>query len=76
MRKTDLKKILVNMIKKGESERITKYHNKYTVLYLEGTDEYLIGHNDWDSQILNSITYTDAKTFPASEIDKLAELKD
>lgn len=73
MKKKDLKKILIDMIKNGENERITKYHNKYTVSYLDGTDEYLIGRDDWSNQILNSITYTDYKTFPASEIDKLAE---
>lgn len=73
MKRKDLKKILIDMIEKGENKRITKYHNKYTVLYLDGTDEYLIGRDDWNNQILNSITYTDFETFPASEIDKLAK---
>lgn len=73
MKRKDLKKILVNMIKNGENERITKYHNKYTVLYLDKTDEYLIGHDDWNNQTLDNIAYTDYETFPASEIDKLAE---
>lgn len=73
MKRKDLKKVLINMIKNGEDKRITKYHNKYTVLYLEGTDEYLIGRDDWDNQILNNITYTEYETFPASEIDKLIE---
>lgn len=75
MKKKDLKKILVDMIKNGENERITKYHNKYTVSYLVETDEYVIGRDDWNNQILNNITYTDYETFPASEIDKLAEGK-
>lgn len=73
MKRKDMKKILINMIKNGENERITKYHNKYTVTYLEGTDEYLIGRDDWNNQILNNITYTDCESFPASEIDKLVK---
>lgn len=73
MRREDLKKILIDMIKKGESKRTTRYGNKYVVEYLDGTDEYLIGRNDWDSQILNTITYTNYAMFPASEIDKLTK---
>lgn len=73
MRKKDLKKILIDMMNKGENERTTRYHNKYVVEYLEDTDEYLIGRNDWNSQILNTITYTDYAMFPASEIDKMTE---
>lgn len=73
MRKEDLKKTLIDMMKKGESERTTRYGNKYVVEYLEDTDEYLIGRNDRDSQILNTITYTDYAMYPASEIDKITE---
>jgi len=73
MRKKDLKKVLIDMIKKGESKRTTKYGNKYVIDYLDGTDEYLIGRNDRDSQILNTITYTDYATYPASEIDKITK---
>lgn len=73
MRKEDLKKILIDMMKKGENKRTTRYGNKYVVEYLDGTDEYLIGRNDRDSQILNTITYTDYAMYPASEIDRLTE---
>lgn len=73
MRKEDLKKILIDMIKKGESERTTRYGNKYAIEYLDSTDEYLIGRNDRDSQILNTITYTDYAMYPASEIDKITK---
>lgn len=73
MRKEDLKKTLIDMMKKGESERTTRYGNKYVVDYLEDTDEYLIGRNDQDSQILNTITYTDYAMYPASEIDKITK---
>lgn len=73
MKRESMKKMLISMLKNNEKKKTTKYHNYYEVRYLEATDEYQIGRQNWDAQITGSILYTDAERFQASEIDKLAK---
>lgn len=72
MKKSNLKKVLVEMIKNGESARNTAY-NLYIAKYDMKNDEYEITRYGKYENGMTNEKDTDKESYPASEIDKLTE---